>query len=103
VRQGDTLGGIARRSGVTLQALMDANGLTDSRIQVGTTLRIPKTAHASGKSAAAKGPRTYIVRRGDTLQSIARRHRTTVQALLRANNRQDFRMQAGEALVIPAE
>ena len=41
VRQGDTLYSIARRFGVTLEALMAANGLTDYHIRVGQQLRIP--------------------------------------------------------------
>lgn len=41
VQAGDTLSGIASRFGVTAQAIMDANGLTSTIINVGTTLIIP--------------------------------------------------------------
>lgn len=41
VRQGDTLYSIARRFGVTLEALMAANDLSDYNISVGQQLRIP--------------------------------------------------------------
>lgn len=42
VASGDTLGGIASQFGITIDALMDANGLTvDSVLEVGRTLTIP--------------------------------------------------------------
>lgn len=40
VRRGDTLGGIARRFGVTVRELMQWNGLSSSRIYPGAILRI---------------------------------------------------------------
>jgi LysM repeat protein len=42
-------------------------------------------ASPRASAAAAHEPRTYVVRAGDTLFSIARRHDITVNALLAAN------------------
>lgn len=42
VRQGDTLFSIARRYNTTVQAIMEANGLTSYTIYVGQQLRIPQ-------------------------------------------------------------
>ena len=45
---------------------------------------------------------TYVVRRGDTLSSIARRFNTTVEELLRLNPREDPDLIfVGETLLIP--
>src|SRR5512140_1663989 len=42
VQRGETLGALAQRYNVTLEALMQANGLTDPNVlQVGQTLLIP--------------------------------------------------------------
>ena len=50
VRWGDTLGGIARRAGVPLGVLVQANGLKDpNRLREGQVLTIP----TPGKAAAA--------------------------------------------------
>jgi LysM repeat protein len=46
---------------------------------------------------------TYTVRKGDTLGQIARRHRTTVQALQQANNLRNSHIRAGATLLIPAD
>ncbi|MCK5439656.1 MAG: LysM peptidoglycan-binding domain-containing protein, partial [Gemmatimonadetes bacterium] len=41
VRRGDTLYGIARRYGVTVAAIKQANGLRSNKIMPGTRLEIP--------------------------------------------------------------
>ncbi|MDL2270120.1 transglycosylase SLT domain-containing protein [Desulfosarcina sp. OttesenSCG-928-A07] len=41
VGRGDTLSSIASKTGVSVQRLRQANGLTNSRIKIGQTLRIP--------------------------------------------------------------
>ncbi len=48
VKSGDTLGRIAKAHGTTVKALKQANGLTNDRIAVGKTLKLP-----AAKAAAA--------------------------------------------------
>ncbi len=43
----------------------------------------------------------YVVRQGDTLYSIARRHNTTVQAIMAANGLADYTIYVGQQLRIP--
>lgn len=86
VRAGDTLYSIARRYGTTVSRIAAANNISNvNLIRVGQVLRIPGT---SSTPAPAPTPtvRTYTVRRGDTLYSIARRYNTTVSRLASANN-----------------
>lgn len=79
VRPGDTLGEIARYSGTTVSQLMNANGLTSSRIYVGQRLWIPSATVASSCSSV------YVVRHGDNLSRIARAYGINVSALANAN------------------
>ncbi|MBI5878430.1 MAG: LysM peptidoglycan-binding domain-containing protein [Chloroflexi bacterium] len=52
VQSGDTLGAIAAKYGVSTQAIMDANGITDARlIRVGTRLVIPPPPRPAGPAA----------------------------------------------------
>lgn len=79
VRPGDTLGEIARYSGTTVSQLMNANGLTSSRIYVGQRLWIPSASVATSCTSV------YIVRKGDNLSRIARAYGINVNALASAN------------------
>jgi len=103
VRRGDTLFSIARRFGTTIGAIAQANGLSNPRyILAGQRLIIPGAYPACAPPPAVPGATVYIVRPGDTLYSIARRYRTTVAAIARANGIADpRRIWAGQRLVIP--
>ena len=74
VKSGDTLYGIARRYGVTVDALAQANQLQNpSLLSVGQALLIPR------------GDASYTVQRGDTLYGIARRYGVSLACLIAAN------------------
>ena len=47
------------------------------------------------------GPVVHVVRRGETLYSIARRYGTTVGAIMRANNLRSYTIYVGQRLTIP--
>lgn len=53
---------------------------------LGLQTRVPVPAQTSTKTAAATPVRTYVVRVGDTLTSIAAGHHTTVAVLARLNH-----------------
>ncbi|MEZ4733983.1 MAG: LysM peptidoglycan-binding domain-containing protein [Caldilineaceae bacterium] len=93
VQRGDTLSAIARRYGVTVEALVAYNSLSSTTIYVGQRLLIP------GQSAPTY-PITYIVQRGDTLYKIARRYDTTVAALMQVNNLRAETIYVGQRLTI---
>ncbi len=93
VRWGDSLEKIARRHRTTVTALRVANGLRSTRINAGSTLRIP----ASGRGGTTR----YRVRWGDTLGGIARRYHTKISTLMRVNRLRSRRIQAGKVLRIP--
>jgi membrane-bound lytic murein transglycosylase D len=74
----------------------------------GPAIRIePAPAHASARStararAAGHGrPNVVVVRRGDTLSSIARRHGVSVEAIRRTNGLASMRIRAGQRLKLP--
>ena len=108
VQRGENLTSIARRYGVPVATLKQANNLRGATIHPGDTLVIPGVPSASPdpvaaaavaearpdisaqlperQPAAAPGkPRVYTVKRGDTLWGVARKHGVTVPALASAN------------------
>ena len=77
VKNGETLSGIASKYGTTYQNLANLNGLSNPNyIYVGQQLKVSGTASAS---------RSYTVRSGDNLSSIASKLSTTYQALAQKN------------------
>ena len=99
MRRGDTIGAVARRYGVSQSALMAANGIRNPRrVQIGQRLTLP----AAGTVVTASQT-TYLIRSGDTLDAIAKRHGVSRRALQNANGiRNANRLRAGQRLVIPA-
>ena len=95
VRQGDTIGAIADRVGVSGAELAAANRLTDpNRILEGQVLEIPQQPAKSETVA-------YSVRRGDTLSAIADRFDISAQDLVRMNAIADpNHIREGQVLVV---
>lgn len=80
VAWGETIQLIASRYGVSADDIVAANNLADPNlIRAGDVLIIP------GVSAPSAEPGVHIVRRGETLRSIANAYGTTVDAIARAN------------------
>ena len=96
VRRGDSLDLIARRYGATVDALRRANGLTSSLIHPGQSLRVPRAG-----AAATDAVTLHVVRRGDTLDRIARLYGATIAALRRANGLRSSLIHPGQSLRIP--
>lgn len=116
VRRGDTLSGIGAQFDVSVSELVELNMLRNRHtIRVGQVLQLlpsesgsPVASEASanlGDASPASGE--YIVRRGDTISSIARRFDLEMDALLEANGiRHKHRIYAGQVLQVamaPAE
>ena len=107
VQQGDTPFSVARKLGVTLDALIEANNLnrTKPAIRAGQTLVVPgaqQTPAAPSSGAAFGAPRSVTVQAGDTLYSIARNNGVSVSALQRANNMgSSTHLRVGLQLIIP--
>jgi LysM repeat protein/predicted esterase len=123
VSQGHTLGKIARRYNVTIEAICTANGIERRQpIQVGQKLIIPARDDKDGRRAAQarlrgdfkpKGssrrrgggkPRSHIVDKGQTLGGIALRYHVPIDAICTANGiSRSQPIRIGQKLVIPAE
>jgi LysM repeat protein len=112
VQRGDTLSAIARRYGVAVSDLIQANDLTDpSHISIGQKLIIPayRLPEPSPESEPISRPvpapdeaYIYTVAAGDTLNAIARRYGVSVQELVAVNELTDQnRIRVGQKLIIP--
>jgi LysM repeat protein len=99
VQRGETLYSISRNYGVNLWTIARANGIANPNyIYAGQRLVIP-TGWADG---TARTGTSHIVRRGQTLYSIARSYGVNMWTLARANRIANPNyIYAGQRLVIP--
>ncbi|MDQ3172021.1 MAG: transglycosylase SLT domain-containing protein [Acidobacteriota bacterium] len=118
VRRGETLASVATKHRISRTELAVANGLgTRARLRAGQTLIIPRQPSAalasnarpsSGRSDVRRASRatsvpktiTYRVRKGDTLGTIASRHKVTVAELKRWNKMRSNALKIGARLTI---
>lgn len=87
VRKGDTLGRIARKMGVAVKSLKTVNRIKNPRrLQIGQKLIIPYGPEKEVMAyAVSRISEPYIIRKGDTLSSIAVNYRTSVASILKYN------------------
>lgn len=105
VKRGENLYQIARAYNVSLSALQTANKMSasDSFVLVGQKLVIPGPGAASSKTTAQAGKsKTVVVRKGDTLYSLAQKNNTSVDKLIQTNKlgRKGV-IKPGQKLLIP--
>lgn len=83
VKKGDTLSKIASIYGTTYQVLASYNGISNPNvINAGQVIKIPSGTKSNITNTSS---RTYIVKAGDTLSSIAKRYGTTYQKIAKDN------------------
>ncbi|GAB4243737.1 MAG: hypothetical protein OHK005_08300 [Candidatus Methylacidiphilales bacterium] len=111
VEQGDTLFGLGRKYGVSVQAIREANaGVTLDTLRIGQRVVIPGKALALSVPRAAEvttpppaappfgTDRTHRVSAGDTLNRIATRYRVTVSELRQWNGLASDSIRIGQVL-----
>ncbi len=118
IQRGDTLNAIAKRYGLTVKGLVEANDIIDpSRIFPGQKLIIPgymsppqpSTAEPESDEQISEIPISvsndqffYTVASGDTMSTIAKRYGITVHQLIEANNIESPSLiYIGQKLIIP--
>ena len=123
IKKGDTLPAIAKKHGLTVAELKRINKLSSDKIKAGARLRLAQSAEkkpppsaqtqkntrsqAANKPAkstltSAKNPvqTRYTVRKGDTLFSISRQFKVSVNELVRLNRTGVKPLIPGKSLVI---
>lgn len=124
IQRGDNLWSIAKKFGVTTSQIRAANHIRSERdLRVGVVITIPQNGIASKitntdtnyaktdvssyieksqqKTTPTAGPKTYRIRSGDTLSSIAAKFGVTIHELRVANNLYSNNLHIGHSIIIP--
>lgn len=92
VQKGDSLWKISRDYNISVKDLIELNNLTTTTLQIGDKLLVPIQTNQE---------QTYIVKRGDTLWSIAKENNITVDELKERNNLTTNLLSVGQTIIIP--
>jgi N-acetylmuramoyl-L-alanine amidase len=90
VKKGDTLYGIAKKYGLSVDELKKYNNLNSSSLSIGQKIKIPSNEKNS-----------YVVKSGDTLYKIAKNNGISVSDLMSLNNLNNSNLSIGQVLVLP--
>lgn len=94
VQRGDTLYSIAKRFNTTVSELKGINNLTTDVLTIGTKLILKETPSEDLNNI-------YVVKKGDTLYSIANNFNTTPNIIKNLNNLNTNLITVGQKLLIP--
>ena len=92
VKAGDTLYSIANKYNISVNELKTINNLVNDNLSIGQLLNVP-----SGLSLV----NSYIVEKGDTLYSVAKKFDISVNKLKEYNNLSSNLLNIGQKLLIP--
>lgn len=96
VNSGDTVGNIASKFGVSIDAVLWANDMTENqRIKPGQKLKVPPVSGI-----------VHSVRKGDTIYSIAKKYNAEAQAVVdfpfnTFTNDETFALAVGQVIIVP--
>lgn len=104
VRKGESLDKIAKKYGITIDELRDANpDLEDDNIKIGETLKVPSKS-SGNKTGNASATTNHKVRKGESLDKIARKYGITVDALRDANpGLKGDKINVGDNIKVPSK
>ncbi|HSI38713.1 MAG TPA: LysM peptidoglycan-binding domain-containing protein [Methylotenera sp.] len=106
VKRGDRMQAIAKRYGVSVKQIMASNSLKNNRVKAGQLLTIEtttakkSTSTVSSNDNATTKKKTYIVKRGDTLSTIAQKFDVGVIDIKRWNKKVHTHIRPGHKLTI---
>ena len=100
VRRGESVHAIAVRYGVSTSEIVQLNQLANANlVSIGQKLAIPENASAASNRVDV--PARHVVRRGETLSTIAVAYGTSVESLKQSNGLRSSLIRIGQTLLIP--
>jgi len=96
VTKGDSLYGIGKKYNVSQDSIKHFNALKQNKLSINQTLIIPIDNRAKVEKLSKEI--YYMVKKGDTLASISKKHKISVKNIIAQNKLTDNRLKEGEKL-----
>src|SRR3990172_513352 len=104
VKKGDTLSMIASKYRVSVRELKSVNDKGDDKVKVGMRIIIPNSnlsKNVESKTPVISDNNKYVVKKGDSISSIASKYRVSVRELKSVNDMRGDKVKVGMRLIIP--
>ena len=96
VKKNDSLWSIASKNNTTVDNIKKLNNLSSNNLKIGQILKI----RPNSEEDAVDNKTTYVVKKGDSLWSIANKNNTTVDNIKKLNNLSSNNLSIGQKLII---
>lgn len=110
VKKGDSLYSIAAKYNTTVDQIKKNNNLTSNTLSIGQTLIIEDSGNKDEIEECygtdyevSNDYKEYVVKKGDSLYSIAKQYNVTVNDIITANNLTSNNLSIGQILKIPSK
>jgi len=102
-QKGDSLQSIAKKYNMSAQSLMDLNNLKSAALKPKMDIVVPfgATISVSAPTQTANVEKMYIIKAGDTIETVSKKYDIPVAQLLKANKKKNALVKVGESIVIP--
>ena len=94
VQKGESLYSIAKKFNTSVDILKSLNNLVSNSLSIGQKLKVPVLDSSSSTN------NTYVVKKGDSLYSIAKKFNTSVDFIKKKNNLATNSLSIGQKLII---
>ena len=99
VGEKETLYGISRRYGASIESILQYNPTADAGLEIGQVLKIPYTQKKATRVTSGAGA-THTVAAKETMFSISKMYGITVDELKQWNNMSDNSLSIGQQLIV---
>src|SRR5687768_522871 len=103
VGEKETLYGISRRYGASIESILQYNPTADAGLEIEQILKVrytPRKGLTASSAASASGLGTHTVAAKGTMYSISKRYRVTVDGIKQWNNLSDNAWSSGQQLIV---
>ena len=99
IKKGDTLYGIAKKYNTTVDEIMNLNYFKSPNLTIGQVIRIPEM-YTKEEDMYLPNYTNYIVKKGDTLYSIAKQNNVSVDTIIKDNSLTSNTLTPGQTIRI---